>query len=189
MARRNRGGTPGVLLFHTVVITLMIYAVLGYVLSRRPPAELSGQVRSALGILPTLIALINATALVCLLAGWKAVRAGRIAAHRRFMLAAVTLIGVFLVLYVTRVALGGVKAFPGPPEVRRYVYLPALMVHVVLSILTVPPVVFNVATGLRLRIDEVPTTAHPRVGRVAVTLWSVSLALGILVYLLLNVFY
>jgi putative membrane protein len=63
------------------------------------------------------------------------------------------------------------------------------MVHVVLSILTVPPVVFNVATGLRLRIDEVPTTAHPRVGRVAVTLWSVSLALGILVYLLLNVFY
>ncbi len=189
MARRNPTGTPGAPLVGTAAITLVAYAVLGYVLSRRPPAEVSPQVRHALGILPTLIALVNATALVFLLAGWKAVRAGRIAAHRRFMLGAVALIAVFLVLYVTRVALGGVKAFPGPPEVRRYIYLPALTVHVVLSILTVPPVVFNVLTGLGRRIDDVSTTAHPRVGRVAVTLWSVSLALGILVYLLLNVFY
>jgi putative membrane protein len=190
MARgTHASGMPASTLLWTAAITLGAYAVLGYVLSRRPPAEVSPPVREVLAILPTLIAFVNAAALACLLAGWRAVRTGRIAAHRRFMLAAVALISMFLVLYVTRVALGGVKAFPGPPEMRRYVYLPALTVHVALSILTVPPVVFNVLTGLTRRLDEISMTAHPRTGRVAVTLWSVSLALGILVYLLLNIFF
>ncbi|MDR7486217.1 MAG: DUF420 domain-containing protein [Armatimonadota bacterium] len=173
----------------TAAITLAAYGLLGYVLLRRPPAEVAPAVRQMLAALPTLIAVVNAAALACLLAGWKAVRTGRIPAHRRYMLAAVGLISAFLVLYVTRVALGGIKAFPGPPEVRRYVYLPALAVHVALSIVTVPPVVFNVLTGLTRPAVEVPATAHPRVGRIAVSLWSISLALGILVYLMLNVFY
>lgn len=180
---------PATVLPATAAITLGAYGLLGYVLSRHPPAEVAPVVRQVLAVLPMLIAAVNAAALACLLAGWKAVRAGRIAAHRRYMLAAVGLISAFLVLYVTRVALGGVKAFPGPPEVRRYVYLPALAVHVALSILTVPPVVFNVLTGLTRPVAEIPATTHPRVGRIAVTLWSISLALGIFVYLMLNVFY
>jgi putative membrane protein len=181
--------SAGRALLLTVGVSAAAYALLGYALTRRPPTDLSPAVRGMLSLLPTVIAAVNATALTCLLAGWRAIRAGRVEAHRRFMLAAVGLIAVFLVLYVTRVALGGVKVFPGPAQVRRYVYLPALAVHVTLSILTVPPVVYNVLTGLTRPPGQVRTTGHPRVGRVAVILWSVSLSLGLLVYLLLNVVY
>lgn len=183
-------GRPRIpLQFGTLGITIAVYGILGYVLSSKPPAALPAPVAGALAIFPSIIAAVNAAALTCLLAGWRAIRARKVRAHRRFMLAAVTLISVFLVLYVTRVSLGGVKAFPGPPEIRRYVYMPALTIHIILSILSVPPVVFNVLTGLMHRADEISKTGHSRVGRVGVTLWSVSLALGILVYLMLNVLY
>lgn len=88
------------------------------------------------------------------------------------MLASVMLITLFLVLYVTKVALAGVKAFPGPPEIRRYVYLPVLTVHISLSILSVPPVLYNMLIGLTCVVREIPRTKHAQVGRVAVTLWS-----------------
>lgn len=176
-------------LLATIVATVAIYGVLGVALSSRPPADLPPLVSRALAVVPLLIAVINTLALWCLLAGWRAVRAGRIAAHRRLMLAAAALISLFLIFYVTRVSLGGVKAFPGPPAVRLYVYLPALIVHIALSILSVPPVVYNLLTGLMYRPGDLPKTIHPRVGRVAVGLWSVSLALGIFVFLMLNVLY
>ena len=105
------------------------------------------------------------------------------------MLLAAALISAFLVLYVTRVALGGTKVFPGPAVVRTYLYLPMLTVHILLSILSVPPVIYNVLVGLTHHPDEIGRTAHPRVGRVAVTLWSLSLVLGLGVYLLLNIIY
>jgi putative membrane protein len=173
----------------TIGLTAAIYAVLGYVLSATTPARLPPPVASVLASFPLLIAGINALALACLIAGWRAIRARRVLEHRRFMLAAAGLISLFLVLYVARVALGGTKAFPGLQAVRTYVYLPVLAVHIVLSIVSVPLVIYNLLTGLTLGIPEVRTTRHPAVGRYAVALWSTSLALGILVYLLLNVLF
>jgi putative membrane protein len=171
------------------VATLAIYAVLSFVLSSRPPAQLPPAVAAALALFPSLIAVVNALALTCLIAGWRAVRAGHIQRHRRLMLASAALISLFLVLYVTRVALGGTKAFPGPAAVRSYVYLPVLAVHILLSVVSVPLVIYNLITGLTRETRAVAATRHPIVGRFAVALWSTSLALGILVYLLLNVVY
>ncbi|MDR7519902.1 MAG: DUF420 domain-containing protein [Armatimonadota bacterium] len=173
----------------TFALAVAVYAILGIVLSMSPPAHLPPRIGAALAVFPPLIALINALALVCLVAGWRAVRAGRISAHRRFMVASAALISLFLVLYVTRVALGGTKAFPGPPQIRTYVYLPILTVHIVLSIASVPLVIYNLITGLTRPVRTVAGTRHPLVGRYAVVSWSTSLVLGILVYLLLNVLY
>ncbi|MGH2404399.1 MAG: DUF420 domain-containing protein [bacterium] len=173
----------------TIVMTLAVYGILAAALSSRPPDRLPPALASALSLFPLLIALVNASALACLLAGWRAIKAGRIDAHRRLMLTAAALISAFLILYLTRVTLGGVKAFPGPPAIRLYIYLPALAIHIALSILSVPPVIYNLIIGLTFPVREIAQTSHPRVGRVAVALWSVSLGLGILVYLLLNVFF
>lgn len=170
-------------------MTAAVYAVLGAALSRRPPDALPPFLPPVLALLPLAIAVINAAALFCLLSGWRAIRAGLVRRHRAFMLGATGLISLFLVLYVARVALGGVKAFPGPPVVRAYVYLPVLAVHVILSIASVPLVVHNVLTGITRSSVDMAKSGHPAVGRVAVLLWSVSLALGILVYLLLNVLF
>jgi putative membrane protein len=178
-----------VALRRTVALTVMVYAILGVVLSMSPPAHLPPAIAAALPALPPIIALTNVLALTCLIAGWRAVLARGIQRHRRFMLASAALISLFLVLYVTRVALGGTKPFPGPPEIRTFIYLPVLAVHIVLSIASVPLVVYNLITGLTHSAGAVAGTRHPAVGRYAVALWSASLALGILVYFLLNVFY
>ncbi len=170
-------------------MTLAVYGVLGVVLSTRAAPGLSPRLAAGVGALPTVIAVINAGTLLALVLGWRAIRARRIRAHRRWMLAAAAGISVFLLLYVTRVALGGTKAFPGPAGVRTYLYLPVLAVHIFLSILSVPLVIYNLLVGLTLPVEEVARTPHPRVGRGAVLLWSVSLSLGLLVYLMLNVFY
>jgi len=161
----------------TLVITITVYGILGYALSSQPPAVLPTPVSRALAVVPLLIALINTSALGCLLAGWRAIRRGNVGTHRRLMLAAAALISLFLVLYVTRVVLAGVKAFAGPPAVRLYVYRPVLTVHIVLSIVSVAPVVHNLLIGLTYKTSEIARTSHSRVGRFAVTLWSISLTL------------
>jgi len=180
---------PRTPLIATIVITAAVYGTLGAALSSQPSENLSPGLRRALGAFPLIIAMVNASALGCLLAGWRAILAGRVTLHRRLMLAAMALISIFLVMYVTRVSLGGVKAFPGPASIRAYLYLPALVIHISLSILSVPLVVYNAFVGLTVPVSLIPRSPHPRVGRVAVVLWSVSLSLGILVYLLLNVLY
>lgn len=166
-----------------------VYVVLGYALSGRPPASLPPVLARLVALAPHLIAVINASALIVLLRGRTAIRAGRVALHRRLMLTAAVLISAFLVLYVMRVALGGTKAFPGPPAVRLYLYLPLLAIHVLLSIASVPLVVYNLLIGLTRPVGAIGATGHPRVGRAAVALWSVSLALGIVVYVMLNLLY
>jgi putative membrane protein len=177
---------PGVV---ATILAVLVYALLGYALSGTPPPSLPPALARLVALAPHLIAVINATALIVLLRGRSAIRAGRVASHRRLMLTAAVLISAFLLLYVTRVALGGTKAFPGPAAVRVYLYLPLLAVHILLSIVSVPLVVYNLLVGLTRPVGAIGATAHPRVGRAAVALWSVSLALGIIVYVMLNLLY
>jgi putative membrane protein len=61
-----------------------------------------------------------------------------------------------------------------------------LFVHIGLSIVAVPVVIHAVVLGLTHTPAELADTVHPRVGRVAVAAWSVSLFLGIVTYALLN---
>jgi putative membrane protein len=170
-------------------LAIVVYAVLGYALSGRPPAQLPPALARFVECAPHLIAVINAAALFFLLSGWRAIRRGEVPVHRKYMLGAAVLISAFLVLYVSRVALGGTKSFAGPAAVRAYLYLPMLVVHILLSVVSVPLVIYNLLVGLTRPADSVGDTAHPRIGRCAVALWSVSLLLGIGVYVLLNLAY
>jgi len=174
----------------TVALTTVAYTGLSYMLLlAERPAVLTTPAQQIVAILPHAIAAVNAVALISLQLGYQAIRRRRINRHRLFMLTAFTLITAFLVMYVTRIYLGGVKTFTGPENVLRWVYLPMLTVHIGLSIASVPLVLYNVLVGLTHSFEEVGATRHPKVGRVAVTLWSVSLALGIAVYLMLNHLY
>ncbi|MFB6157917.1 MAG: DUF420 domain-containing protein [Haloferacaceae archaeon] len=141
-----------------------------------------------------LIAVINTVALGCLLAGWWFIRRGDVERHRRAMLTAFALILLFLVVYVWKQAGGFTKefvvreghAFAGYAGVVSAAYFAMLAVHVLLSMLSVPVVLHAVVLGLTHSRSELPDTAHPTVGRVAVAAWSLSLALGIVTYLMLN---
>lgn len=166
----------------TAVVTVLGYAlVLGSFAGLVPLPEPS---EATVLLLGDLIAVINTLALAAILAGVWFVRRGEVAKHRAAMLSAFALIVVFLVLYIWKQT-GFTKGFVGPTAVT-YAYWGMLAVHVLLSILAVPVVVHAVVLGLTHSPAELPETIHPRVGRVAVLAWTVSLALGILTYLLLN---
>ena len=131
------------------------------------------------------IAAINTTALVLLIVGWYWIRAGEIEKHRLAMTGAFALILLFLVVYLIRVGGGGEKVFEGPQLVR-YAYLVMLAVHILLSIVAVPVVLYALILGLTHTPAELRTTAHARVGRIAAGSWILSLFLGVVTYVLLN---
>ncbi len=101
------------------------------------------------------------------------------------MPSALGLIFLFLVMYVTRIYLGGIKEFSGPESVYVYLYLPVLIIHLALSIICIQPVLYVALIGLTRKIEDIPATKHRLVGRIAVPLWILSLALGLVVYVML----
>lgn len=140
---------------------------------------------ATVNLLSDAIAVVNSVTVCCLLAGWYFVRNGDVRKHRAAMLAAFALILLFLVMYLLKTGGGGRKEFVGP-SAAALAYFAMLGVHIVLSVLSVPLVLYNVTVGLTHTQAEVRETAHARVGRVAVVVWSVSLTLGVAAYVLLN---
>jgi len=134
-----------------------------------------------------LIAVINALALTALVVGYRFIRRGDVRRHRAAMLTAFALILLFLVLYLLKVGGGFTKHIdPATPALAEYAYVAMLAVHVLLSVVAVPVVLHAVVLGLTHTPAELRETAHPRVGRIAVAAWSLSLFLGVVTYLLLN---
>ncbi|QSW98291.1 DUF420 domain-containing protein [Haloterrigena alkaliphila] len=171
----------------TIVLTIVGYAlVIGTFLLDVPIyPDLSLE---QVNLLTDLIAVNNAIATLLLIAGWYWIRAGEIAKHRLAMITAFGLILVFLVLYLLKVGGGGTKEFVGPQLVR-YGYLLMLAIHILLSIVSVPVVLYALILGLTHTPAELRTTAHARIGRIAAGAWILSLVLGVVTNLLLNHIY
>lgn len=140
----------------------------------------------AVNLMAHAIAAVNTATLLCILAGWRWIRRGEVRKHRAAMVSAFSLIILFLLIYLFKVGGGGTKEFVGPTLVRNYLYLPMLAVHLVLSIVSVPVVVYAIVLGLTHTPEELRETPHARVGRVAASAWSLSLFLGVIAYILLN---
>lgn len=144
--------------------------------------------RETVDLLSHAIAVVNTVALTSLLLGWRWIRNGEVRKHRAAMLTAFSLIIAFLALYLVKVGGGGEKAIAVTGPVY-YVYLVMLAIHIVLSVVAVPVVIYAVVLGLTHTRAELRDTAHARVGRWAAGAWSLSLALGIVTYLMLNHIY
>jgi putative membrane protein len=136
------------------------------------------------------IAAINTTATVLLALGWKWIREGRVEQHRKAMGSAFGLIMVFLVLYLWKIGGGGTKELVGAPDPVYYAYLLMLAVHIVLSVVAVPVVLYALVLGLTHSPRELrQETPHKRVGRIAAGSWILSLSMGVLTYVILNWIY
>ncbi|WP_132057647.1 DUF420 domain-containing protein [Halorussus amylolyticus] len=144
--------------------------------------------RATVDLLSHAIAVVNTVALTALLLGWRWIRQGEIRKHRAAMLTAFSLILAFLVIYLVKVGGGGEKSIDVTGLVY-YAYLLMLAIHIFLSVVSVPVVVYAVVLGLTHTPEELRDTAHARIGRIAAAAWSLSLALGIVTYLMLNHIY
>ncbi|WP_235063454.1 DUF420 domain-containing protein [Candidatus Halobonum tyrrellensis] len=164
-----------------LVFAVALEFVPGGALPRAPDAVLDA--------IPHVNAAISASAAVVVVAGVALARRGAYDHHRRAMLLATGLFGLFLVLYLYRVALLGPAPFPGPESVYRSVYLPILAVHVTLAVVCVPLVTYVLVLATTHTVAELPDTPHERVGRVAASLWAVTFVLGVVVYAMLYAVY
>lgn len=130
-------------------------------------------------ILPPLNAALNAGSALFLLAGWRAIRRGDRERHRRRMLSAFACSALFLVSYLTRVALTGTHRFPGGGALRA-AYLAILASHTLLAVVCLPLAITTLVLGLRARFD-----LHPKVARFTLPVWLYVSVTGVLVYVLL----
>jgi putative membrane protein len=170
----------------TAVLSVLGYAlVLGAFGGVLPLPSLSKGVVILLG---DAIAAVNTVALGALVAGYYFIRQGDVRRHRAAMLTAFALIMLFLVLYLLKVGGGFEKTIEASGTVY-YAYLAMLAVHILLSAAAVPVVLHAVVLGLTHSPAELADTVHPRVGRIAVATWSLSLFLGIVTYVMLNHIY
>lgn len=133
--------------------------------------------------LPALNAALNATSAVLLLVGYMLIRRGRIDAHRRAMLAALTTSALFLISYVVYHAEVGSRPFPGV-GLARTIYFAILVPHVILAAAIVPLALVTVTRGLKRR-----DAAHRRLARITLPLWLFVSVTGVAVYVMLYQLY
>ena len=170
----------------TGVISVLGYAlVIGAFAGLVPVPELR---TATVQLFSDLMAVINTMALLLLVAGWRCIKRGEVRKHRAAMLMSFALIMLFLVLYVWKVGGGFEKAFVGPTVVQ-YRYWTLLVIHILLSVVSVPVVLHAVVLEVTYLPAEVRATAHPRGGRLAAAACPCSLFLGTITYVMLNHIY
>ena len=171
----------------TAVLSIVGYAaVVGVFVSPTIQSLFPDLSPGTVNLLADAIAVVNATAVVTLSLGWFWIRRNEVTKHAAAMTTSFVLILLFLAMYLPKVAGGGTKEFVGPQPVF-YAYALMLAVHILLSIVAVPVVIYAMMLGVTHTTDELRTeTPHGRVGQLAAGSWLVSLLLGVVTYLLLN---
>ena len=122
---------------------------------------------------------LNFTSFACLVAGLIFVKRRDLHRHRSAMTAALWASALFLVFYLTRVALTGTHEFAGVGAAKA-AYLGILLSHMVLAALLVPLVLRLVWLLRRRRFSD-----HARLARWTYPVWLYVSVTGIVVYVLL----
>jgi putative membrane protein len=130
-------------------------------------------------VLPTVNAVLNASAAVAMLAGFVAIRQGRVAMHRACMLTAVGLSILFLCSYLVYHAQVGSRPYTGGGWLRT-LYFAILLSHTVLAVLIVPMVATTLYRALRSQFVR-----HARLARVTLPVWLYVSVTGVVVYWML----
>ncbi len=130
-------------------------------------------------ILPSINALLNATAAVLLVWGYTLIRRKRIQQHRKVMTAAFVTSCLFLVCYIVyHVQVGSVR-FQHEGAIRT-VYLSILGTHTILAAIVPVLAIITLRRGLAARYDK-----HRKIARWTLPIWLYVSVTGVVVYLML----
>lgn len=130
--------------------------------------------------LPTIIAALNAVTFVLLMTAWRAVRGGDRKRHKQLMIANLAIAALFLIAYLTQIAIVGHKRFPGDDWVRS-VFVAILGTHTVAAVSLLPLVPMTVYRAFKDRVAD-----HRRIGRITISIWTYVSVTGILIYWMVN---
>lgn len=134
---------------------------------------------SLASILPPLNAFLNGLSATLVVIGYVCIRRGKAEMHKRCMLSALGVSGLFLVGYLTLRTVAGMTRFTGEGWIRP-LYFAILLSHTVLAAAIVPIVLVTAARALRRQFDR-----HVRIARWALPLWLYVSITGVLIYWLL----
>ncbi|HTM09622.1 MAG TPA: DUF420 domain-containing protein [Verrucomicrobiae bacterium] len=132
-----------------------------------------------LSYLPTLNAVLNSASALLLAAGYVFIRNGRVAAHRRCMLAALTTSTLFLTSYLIYHYNVGSVPFAGRGWLRG-VYFSILISHTILAAAIVPLVLITLTRALKANFLR-----HRAIARWTLPLWFYVSITGVVVYWML----
>ncbi len=133
--------------------------------------------------LPAIDAILNFCATLMIVSGLIAVKRGKLAWHKGFMITGLLFSVAFLCCYLSY-HFGPVpaKRFEGE-GIGRVLYLAMLFSHILLAALIVPLVLLTVYRGLRDQRE-----AHKKIARITAPLWLYVSVTGVLIYLVLYQF-
>lgn len=129
--------------------------------------------------LPTVNAVLNATATILLVIGYALIRQGRREAHRKVMLAAFACSTLFLVSYLVYHAQVGSVKFTGTGPART-VYFAILLSHTILAALVPILAPLTLGLGLKGRLER-----HRKLARWTLPIWLYVSVTGVVVYWML----
>lgn len=118
---------------------------------------------------------------VCLAFGWRAIRQHQIARHRRLMVWASWLGGLFFITYVVKTLLIGDTTFGGP-NAWSLPYQVFLQTHATLATVAGVLGIITLRLALTARFGR-----HRRVAPWTATLWLIAAGSGLMVFLLLYI--
>jgi uncharacterized membrane protein YozB (DUF420 family) len=142
-----------------------------------------GKQRLEYSIFPPINAALNGTSAVLLMIGHSLIRQKLVAAHRRVMISAFSVSGIFLASYLYYHAHVGSVRFLGTGWIRP-VYFTILISHTVLAATIVPMVLITLARGLRGNFGK-----HRGIAKWTYPLWLYVSVTGVVVYLMLYKLY
>ena len=130
--------------------------------------------------LPSIDALTNGLAAICLLVGYSFITRRNIKAHRRAMITAFIFSSIFLVSYVINHALHGDTLYQGHGPMRT-VYFSILISHIVLCIIALPMVLITFFFSLTGRFPQ-----HKKIARFTLPIWLYVSITGVIVFAMLH---
>jgi len=126
---------------------------------------------------------LNGTSAILLACGYAAIRSGKMAVHKRFMVAAFWVSVAFLISYVTYHIRVGHVIFHGQGWIRP-VYFVLLTSHTLLAIVIVPLILVTLRRAWMEKYDK-----HRIIARWTLPLWFYVCVTGVIVYLMVYQIY
>ncbi|WP_018921396.1 DUF420 domain-containing protein [Salsuginibacillus kocurii] len=136
-----------------------------------------------LTLLPLMNAIFNSFTTVFLFAALFAILKRNVKLHRRFIYAAFTSTGLFLITYLFHHYLADSTSYGGS-GVMAWVYYFILVTHIVLAAVIVPLALLSFFRGISNQVEK-----HRRIARWTMPLWLYVSITGVLVYLMISPYY
>lgn len=136
-----------------------------------------------LPILPTISTFFIVLSAILVAIGWILIAKKNIEAHKKVMFAAGVSALTFFIIYASRTVFIGNTAFGGPDELKGY-YTFFLIFHITLATVGAVFGITSLLSGYKNNLK-----LHRRIGAITSIIWFFVAITGVLVYLLLYVFY